>query len=143
MIGNPDWFQRRKYGGWGLAPRTWQAWAYIAAFLLPFLLFQALPYWSTTTRIVVTAVWLALLLGDTLHIMARLKKDEREYKIEAIAERNAAYAMLTVLVLSILADLIRSGLREELSVNPWIVAALLAGVLAKGISNLVLERRAL
>jgi len=27
MIGNPEWFQRRKYGGWGIFPKTWQGWA--------------------------------------------------------------------------------------------------------------------
>lgn len=35
MIGNPKWFNPRKYTGWGLTPNCWQGWAYIFGFLLP------------------------------------------------------------------------------------------------------------
>lgn len=38
MIARADWFRRRKYGGWGVSPRTWQGWAYIVAILLPFII---------------------------------------------------------------------------------------------------------
>lgn len=143
MIGKQEWFTRRKYGGWGIYPVTWQGWVYLALFILPFAAFQALPWWSVELRVGVTIAWGALLLFDTLHIMATMKKDERETKIEAFAERNAAYAMLAVLILSILVDAIRNGLQERFVLDPWIAAALIAGVIAKAASNLYLERTTL
>ncbi|MBN2567729.1 hypothetical protein JXB02_06630 [Candidatus Woesearchaeota archaeon] len=143
MIGRPEWFTRRKYGGWGLYPKTWQGWAYIAAFMVPFIIFQALPYWDVTTRTAVTVGWLALLMLDTFHIMARLKKDEREYRIEAIAERNAAYAMVGFIIIGILWQLASSSLRQAPEVDWFLIAALFGGLIAKAISNLVLERSAL
>ena len=41
MIGKPSWFQRRKYGGWGLFPRVWQGWAYLVVAVGLFLLAPA------------------------------------------------------------------------------------------------------
>jgi hypothetical protein len=29
MIGNPEWFTYRIFG-WGVAPKTWQGWVYVA-----------------------------------------------------------------------------------------------------------------
>ena len=141
MIGQPEWFTRRKYGGWGLHPKTWQGWVYIALMMIPFVVFQALPYWDNQTRVYVTIGWLLFLGIDVLHVMSRLKKDEMEFRIEAIAERNAAWVMVGVLVAGILFQLIESSLRQQPEVNPFIVAALFGGVLTKAISNAVLERR--
>lgn len=33
MFAKTEWFQKRKYGGWGLTPRTWQGWAYVGGFI--------------------------------------------------------------------------------------------------------------
>ena len=44
----------------------------------------------------VTIGWVLFLSIDMVHIMMNLDKDEREYKIEAISERNAAWAMVLV-----------------------------------------------
>lgn len=30
MIAQKEWFGRRKYTGWGVTPKTWQGWVYIA-----------------------------------------------------------------------------------------------------------------
>ena len=99
MIAKRDWFERRKYTGWGLGkPRKWQGWVYLATVFIPFVIFQSLPYWDTTTRVVGTAIWIAFLLADLLPLMVTLKKDEREHKIEAIAERNALYAKTQELI---------------------------------------------
>jgi len=54
MIGKPEWFKRRKYGGWGIFPKTWQGWVYIAAIIIPFMVFNALPFWSEKTKMIVT-----------------------------------------------------------------------------------------
>lgn len=143
MIGKAEWFQRRKYGGWGISPKTWQGWVYVAAVILPFALFQALPYWDNATRLSVTGIWIAFLLVDVTHIMVTLKRDEREYKIEAIAERNASWFMAIVLVAGIVYQIIISALQQSFDVNWFMVAALFGGAIIKTVSNITLEKRAL
>ncbi len=141
MIGNPKWFKRRKYTGWGITPKTWQGWLYISLILIPFIAFQAMPFWQATTRIYVTLVWAAFLIIDAGHIMVSLDKDELEYKIEAIAERNAAWVMMSVIITGILYELISSGLKKTLRINPFLVAALFGGMIVKSVTNYVLEKK--
>ena len=143
MIGKPEWFQRRKYGGWGISPKTWQGWVYVILVMVPFIIFQSLPFWSNETRLLITGLWIAFLLVDATQIMIALKMDEREHKIESIAERNAAWFMVTVLVIGIVYQIISSALRESLEVNWFMVVALFGGALVKTISNIVLERKRL
>ena len=143
MIGKPEWFERRKYGGWGFHPKTWQGWIYLALILIPFAVFQALPYWDTQARMYVTAGWVAFLLLDATHIMIGLKRDEREFKIEAIAERNAAWFMVLILAVGILYQIISSALQQTIIVDWFLVIVLFGGMIVKTISNLVLERRPL
>lgn len=83
------------------------------------------------------------MLVDVTHIMMKLKKDEREFKIEAVAERNAAWAMVLVAAIGILYQTVTSGLQEKVVVDWFLVAVLFGGVIAKAISNIVLERRVL
>ncbi len=143
MIGNPKWFERRKYGGWGIHPKTWQGWLYIAIILIPFVMFQALPYWDNETRMYVTIGWVAFLLLDTTHIMVALKRDERESKIESMSERNAAWVMVLILAVGILYEAISSALQQTFKVNIFLIIALFGGMIVKTISNIILERRAL
>ena len=143
MIGKAKWFQRRKYSGWGVTPKTWQGWVYIAVIMIPFVVFQALPFWDIKTRMIFTGAWLLFLVLDVTHIMVTLKRDEREYKIEAISERNAAWAMIFVMIIGILYQTITSALNQEIIVDWFLVAALFGGLIAKSISNFLLERRAL
>lgn len=141
MIANPNWFQRRKYGGWGVSPKTWQGWVYLGIVIGLFVIFQSLPYWDVKTRSYVTIGWLAFLFIDIGQVMMNLKRDEREYKIEAIAERNAAWMMMFVLIIGILYEAIRSALNESFEINIFLIVALLSGALVKTISNIILERR--
>jgi hypothetical protein len=141
MIGRSEWFQRRKYLGWGIGPKTWQGWVYIIVALGIFAVFQALPFMDTRMRIYLTIGWVAFLLLDVGHIMVTLKRDEREHKIEAISERNAAWAIMMVLVIGVLYQIITSALNQEVRVDWFLIAALFAGLIAKSISNFVLERR--
>lgn len=142
MIGKAEWFQRRKYGGWGISPKTWQGWVYVAVILLPFIAFQALPYWSKETRLLLTGVWISFLIMDVTHIMMTLKRDEREYKIEAIAERNAGWFMMMVLVIGLLYQIIRSALKQDIQIDWFLAVALFGGAIVKTISNIVLEKKA-
>ncbi|MFW6273226.1 MAG: DUF3796 domain-containing protein [bacterium] len=141
MIAKASWFKRRKFGGWGVSPKTWQGWIYIAIMLIPFIIFQALPYWSTQTRLYVTLGWVVFLMLDIIPIMVTLRRDEREYKNEAVAERNAAWFMVMVLVIGLLYEIISSALRQDLQVNWFLAVALFGGALVKTISNIYLDKK--
>jgi hypothetical protein len=141
MIGKPEWFGRRKYGGWGIYPKKWQAWAYMGAVFLPFVIFQALPFWDNPTRTIVTIVWIGLFALDSIHIMLNLKKDEMEKKIEAIAERNAAWTMVAVIAAGVAFEVARSAVNREFAVDPFLIGAIVAGLLAKAGTNIYLERK--
>jgi hypothetical protein len=143
MIGKPEWFKRRKYGGWGISPQTWQGVVYIILILAPFVIFQALPFWDIKTRIYITAGWIAFLLLDVGHIMIYLKRDERESKIESLSERNAAWIMMIIIVLGILYQIVSSALQKNIEVDWFLVAALFLGLIVKTLSNIIYERRAL
>ena len=143
MIGKSDWFKRRKYGGWGISPKTWQGWVYVFMVLVPFIVFQAMPFWQDTTRLFVTGFWIAFLLVDVTHIMVTLDRDEREHKIEAIAERNSSWFMVTVLAIGVVYQIISSALAQTIAVNWFMVVALFGGAIVKTVSNVVLEKKAL
>lgn len=141
MIGKPEWFTRRKYLGWGVYPKTWQGWVYIAIFILPFAIFQALPFWNVQTRMIVTGVWLLLLIVDVIDIMVRMKLDEREKRHEAISERNALWAILLVLAVGLLYQVVTSALDNSIVFDPVIAAALVGGLIVKAASNIYLDRK--
>jgi len=140
MFGNPKWFERRKYGGWGLHPKTWQGWAYILIMVLPYIIFQSLPYWDELTRTYVTIGWVLFLSIDMVHIMMNLDKDEREYKIEAISERNAAWAMVLVVTIGLMYQVITSAINKTFYVDWFLVVALFGGMIVKTVSNYYLEK---
>jgi hypothetical protein len=141
MLGKADWFQKRKYGGWGIAPKTWQGWVYILTFIAILLIFQLLPFWNDFQRFVFTGVWLLILSVDVIQIMIHLKKDELEKIQEAAAERNASWAMAFVLTIGILYQLISSGLQEKIELDPFLALALAGGLIAKSISYWKLEKK--
>lgn len=141
MIGRPEWFARRKYGGWGLTPRTWQGWAYILAMIVPLIVFQAFGEWSDQVRFAVTGIWLTVLLVDVLDIMLRLKKDERERLHEALAERNAAWFMVVVLATGLAYETTVNAMQERVYADPFIVLALFGAVVVKAATNIYLDRK--
>ncbi|MFA5416547.1 MAG: hypothetical protein WC295_13740 [Methanoregula sp.] len=141
MIAKPEWFERRKYSGWGVKPRSWQGWIYTLVMIVPLVIFQAIPNWDTQVRTAGTVLWVAFILLDILPIMVTLKKDEREYKNEAIAERNAAWFMVLILVIGILYEIIISGMNNEFSINWFMVLALFGGVVVKAVSNYNLDHK--
>jgi hypothetical protein len=142
MIGKAEWFGRRKYTGWGLTPVTWQGWVYLAVAFAPIILLQYLPL-SGSVRLTGMVVWGILLAYDFLDRMVHIKKDEREVIHEAIAERNAAWTMILVLTVGVAYDAARNAvLNQTFNVNPFILAALIGGVLIKAATNLYLERKA-
>ena len=141
MIARPEWFERRKYGGWGLHPKTWQAWLYIGVIMLPLIIFQSLGFWSTGQRVAVTILWTAFLLLDTGHVMVTLQRDELETKIEAYSGRNAAWAMVFFAVVGILYQTTVSAFNQSLSVDWFLVGVLFAGMTVKTASNIYYEKK--
>ena len=72
--------------------------------------------------------------------LCELKKDERDKKHEAIADRNALWVLLGVLIVGILYQSITSALQNiPLEVDYFLVAALLAAVLIRAFTNYYLD----
>ena len=129
MIGNPKWFTVRKYTGWGLTPNCWQGWAYILAFVLPFIILDYFSF-SVELKNILTTIWVGLLLLDIIYIMFQVKKDERERLHEAIADRNALWFMIFVLIISVLFTRV---------LTPIILITLLGATIVKSITHFYLR----
>ena len=91
--------------------------------------------------IIGTIAWVVIFLVDVIDIMAHLKKDEREKIHEAMAERNALWGIMAILVLGILYQVIQSAFEEKIIFDWWIFAALFIGLTIKSISNIYLDRK--
>ena len=139
MIAKPEWFNRRKYTGWGLVPAKKEGWIYIILVILPYAIFSMFE-WTETVRISVTAIWMLFLIIDTTSAMARLNIDEREKKIESISERNAAWAMVLATIILIFYEIMINANTESFQVNPELIIILGSGLAAKIVSNLVLNK---
>ena len=141
MIGNPNWFARRKWGGWGLSPTTWQGWAYIGVFITLMMGTNYLPV-PGTMRLVALAVIGLILVVDTIDMMIHLKQDERERVHEAFAERNALWTILAVLVIGLAYETARDiVLTGTPTIDPVIVVAIFAGLFAKAATNYYLDKK--
>ena len=140
MLGKPEWFERRKFMGWGIKPKTWQGGLYLVALLAPLIIFVSYFKGAEEVKFGVVGLWVVFVLLDTLDIMRKLNKDEREERHEAIAERNAAWFMVAVLTVGFGYDMIMSTIQGVFAVHPFIVVALFGAVVVKAVSNYWLER---
>jgi len=97
LIGKPEWFTYRKFG-WGIAPKTWQGWVYVAivalvaGFLVSITITSALKVW-------IFGILFGVIMIDIIHIMTKLAKvhDERENHHQLIIERNCSFAAIAAL----------------------------------------------
>jgi hypothetical protein len=98
MIGKAEWFTYRKFG-WGLSPKTWQGWLYVAvaALILGFITSLSA---IDTEKMWIAGIFFAVFIADILHIMMQLPKvsDERENYHQLIIERNCSFAAIGALV---------------------------------------------
>lgn len=140
MIGKPQWFKSRKYGGWGLSPATKEGWIYIAIFIGIVLVIQNLPL-DQSIKTAITSIFGVILALDVIDIMLHLKKDERESLHEAISERNASWTMVAAMVLIFgyksITTAINGGGDIELI---WLIP-IFAGTIAKATTNLYLKNK--
>lgn len=140
MLGNPKWFKRR-LGGWGLTPRTWQGWLYTVMMALILIASIVLMNYLNIRWEVQIATFICILLFivvDMLHMTMNIDKDERETLHEAFAERNASWVMVSILGIGLLYQAFTSIFQGAFYVDPFIIAAILMGAIAKGLSNLYL-----
>ncbi len=143
MIGKPEWFQRRKFTGWGFSPRTWQGWVYIAVLVGLMMGIQVLPV-SGEAKTMLMIIYSIIFAIDAIDIMLRLRKDERETRHEAIAERNVAWFMVTVMAIGIAYQAASSAVAGNvgfLPVDPILLIALFGGLVVKIATNLYLEHK--
>jgi uncharacterized membrane protein len=97
MIGKPEWFTYRIFG-WGIGPKKWQSWAYLAGIAAIMGLIKLLPI-ANTIRMWCFGILVGVVVLDIIHIMSRLDKehDERERLQQMIIERNCSFATVTAL----------------------------------------------
>ncbi len=141
MIGKAKWFKRRKYGGWGLSPKTWQGWAYLAVLIGLCAIIQFFPVGDAQQKTIAILVLVFLVILDVIDIMIHLPMDERDRLHEAAAERNALWVMLSVLVAGVGYQAATSLSSEGPQIDPVIIIAILAAVIAKAITNIYLDRK--
>ena len=98
MIGKSEWFKYRIFG-WGVAPKTWQGWVYLAAAAALLAFATAITY-NNALKPWIFGIIVALFLADVLHIMSQLHKtsDERENMHQLIIERNCSFAAIVALL---------------------------------------------
>ncbi|HRY91759.1 MAG TPA: hypothetical protein P5229_05530 [Candidatus Gracilibacteria bacterium] len=140
MLGKSNWFKRRKYSGWGLYPATWQGWVYILVAIGLIVIASILPL-EETIRINITFVLTIILILDVIDIMRKLPMDERERIHEALAERNALWVILIALVGGVGWQAYLSAMTKTTQIDPVVIIALVAGVIAKAATNIYLDRK--
>lgn len=141
MIGKVEWFKVRKYGGWGLTPKTWQGWVYIIVMIMVLLIPLHFLKNNLLMTKIITGVWIFILLADVIDMMMHLKKDEREERHEALADRNAAWSMVTILAIGVVSETTYNGLNGIVRINYTAFAALIIGALVKGITFIYLDKK--
>jgi cobalamin synthase len=98
MIGKVHWFKYRTFG-WGLAPKTWEGWVYVAvaAFLIAGTFAMGV---TDSTKMWLFAIIMTIFIVDILVIMTKLPKvsDERENYHQLVIERNCSFAAIVALL---------------------------------------------
>lgn len=139
MIGKSHWFKRRKYSGWGVVPATWQGWVYTAVMISPLVFLSFVQVNEAVPAILI--IWVIVFAIDMADIMIRLPQDERERQHEATAERNALWVILAVLATGIAFETAQTAVKgKDILVDPVIIIAILAGLIAKAATNWYLDR---
>jgi len=142
MIGKKEWFYRRKYSGWGLTPRTWQGFLYVSAIIAVGFLINKLLI-DPDFKMIISTIMISVLVADVLHIMATIKLDEREAKMEALAERNASWAMVGALAILIIYLSLNDKTLNARELIPFVLFPMITGLIAKAMTAFLLKDRAL
>ncbi|MAG07896.1 hypothetical protein CMO89_00315 [Candidatus Woesearchaeota archaeon] len=143
MIGKPEWFTYRIFG-WGLRPRTWQGWAYVAVFIMLFLGIASMPI-SETAKMSAMWVLMGILIIDAVHLMTVLPKfhDERQNQHHLIIEKNVSLAAVLALVgVALMQTYQNRGLDTGMLPFDWSIAVILGVmVLTKIVSTVYVNKK--
>lgn len=143
MLGRPEWFTYRLMG-WGLAPRTWQGWVYIAAFMGVWGLIRLLPL-AEAIRQALTFTVIGLLVMDVISIWAQMGKhhDEREKLHQLIIERNCSVAAVFAVLAAMVYETWRNASSTSSSIpfDPVLLGILGVMALTKLVSSTWLKAR--
>lgn len=98
MLVRPEWFTHRQ-ARWGIAPKTWQGWVYIAVFMGLNALVGLLPLPQETRR-TISFTLIGLLVMDFISIWAGTGRhhDERENLHHLIIERNCSILAVMAII---------------------------------------------
>ncbi len=140
MFANPNWFNQRKYSGWGLTPNCWQGWLYMAVAISPLVILSNLSLPGMLSPIFMS-VWAFIFIADFIDIFRKIKKDERDLAHEAIAERNAMWVMIAALGAGIAYQVAVGMINKTNQVDPVILVALAGAVITKAITHFFLRNR--
>lgn len=140
----PEWFRRRKYSGWGVTPITWQGWLTIIVLVSPIAYFASQIKGGTSLMGVTIAAFLIYFVAFMFFIfglMSRIKTDERNRSHEAIADRNALWALIMIIAVGLVIEgVMPEWIRSLSQVNPFIVGGIIAAWLVKVISMYWLDK---
>jgi hypothetical protein len=139
MIGKSEWFNLRKYGGWGINPKTWKGYAYSICVVL---LIAGPQFIENGNKNIISIFFALVILIDVLDIMSKFKLDEREALHQAKAEKNASLTMVFVLSISIIYIAFKSINSGSINLEALIIIflTLIVGYIAKIITYHKLEK---
>jgi len=138
MFGKPEWFKYRSTG-WGIAPNTWQGWAYLAVFAAVFIALMT-SHASESVRQMLAGFLAALLLADSAAIWVLLGRhqDERTRLHQLIIERNCSFAAV-LSVIAVIGFRIYRNRADSFLFDPLLLGILGIMVLTKLISTIYLR----
>ena len=102
LIGKTEWFTYRTFS-YGIRPKTKEGWIYSLIALLLIIGPQLLIFLPLIVREFLSFVFLVIFLLDMLYIWATLSQvhDERALHLQLLIERNASYAQIITLLITI------------------------------------------
>jgi len=143
MLGKPEWFTYRT-AGWGLAPRTWQGWVYIAVFFALWALVSLLPL-APGVRSALSFSLVGLLVLDAISIWAQMGRhhDEREKLHQLIIERNSSLAAVFAVLAAMIYETWRNAptAGDSIPFDPVLIGILGVMALTKLVSSIWLKTR--
>ena len=142
MIGKSNWFTVRKYGGWGMFPKTWQGYVYCLVLGIMILIPFSIDAFSKQTQIVASfMIWIIFLI-DLVDIMLKSKLDEREISHENKAEKNASWTMEIFLIASFVYIMYKYSYTRILNLEAIVIilGSLLLGLIAKVVTHYRIEK---
>lgn len=141
MIGRTEWFTYRM-AGWGIQPRTWQGWLYVAGAMALVTMIGILPL-PEKPKIILMGTLGGVFVLDCLVIMTQLGKvhDERDRLHQLIIERNCSFAAVFSLVGAVFYQTYqhRANLGAGLPFDPYLVVVVGIMVLTKLASTFYLR----